>query len=298
MTTKIALIDGDELVYKIGHLCQNSYRLLKHEERGTFQFETKQEAVEWLENDKDEGWVMDDLVEPLPEMTVEYHLERILAFIKERTEATDYLIFLTSDDQANFRYAIATILPYKGNRETGHRPYYWDYIRALIMEKYNGRMETDCEADDGMSKAAYEFFRAGYVDYVIVSQDKDLNMVPGKHFNLPKNTLYTVEPDDGLRFFYKQLLAGDSTDNIYGIYRIGMTTASKMIDALRTNDEEVMWKYVLDCYETALRDPKKRPKMPEPDMPLEERVTEIARLLWMQEYPGQLWEPPGETRQL
>lgn len=299
MTTEsIALIDGDELVYKIGHLCQNSYRLLEHPERGTFQFDTKQDAVEWLENDKDDRWVMRELVEPLPETTVTYHLERILAFIKERTECSNYLIFLTSDDENNFRYKIATILPYKGNRETDHRPFYWNYIRNLILTEYNGVLETDCEADDGMSKRAYGFFRSGVVDYVIVSQDKDLNMVPGKHFNLPKNILYTVEPEEGIKFFYKQILAGDATDNIYGIYRIGMTTASKMIDALRTTDERVLWNYCLECYEVALNDPKKRVKMPNPDMPLEERVTEIARLLWMQSYPGELWEPPNEASKL
>lgn len=298
MTTKrLALIDGDELVYKVGHLCQKTYRLLKHPKKGTFQFDSKQEAVEWLESDKDEAWIMEELVVPVPERAVQYHLERITAFIKERTKCIDYITFLTSDDKENFRYKIATILPYKGNRETEHRPYYWHYIRDMIMQQYKGKMETDCEADDGMSKTAYGILKTakntgGNFGYCIVSQDKDLNMVPGDHFNLPKNKLFTVSPDDGIKFFYKQLLAGDATDNIYGIYRIGMTTASKMIDSLKTTDQKVLWDFCLQAYDTALNDPKKRKKMPNPDMPLEERVTEIARLLWMQSYLGELWEPP------
>lgn len=294
-TKRFALIDGDELVYKIGHLCQTSYRLLEHPEKGTFQFETKLDAVEWLENDKDDRWVMEDFIVPHPEHTVKYHLDRILSFIQERTEYTDYIIFLTSDDENNFRYRVATLIPYKGNRETGHRPYYWDYIRNLMMFQYNGVMETDCEADDGMSKAAYHLRQEGIDDYVVVSQDKDLNMVPGKHFNIPKNLLYTVEPEDGIKFFYKQLLAGDATDNIYGIYRIGMKTASSMIENLHSTDEKVLWDFCLKAYEAALFDPKKRVKMPNPEMPLRERVTEIARLLWMQETPGELWTPPDEA---
>lgn len=302
-TKRVALIDGDELVYKIGHLCQDSFRLLKHPTRGVFQFGSKQDAVEWLENDKDEAWELDTLVVPHPAHHVKYHLDRIVAFIKDRTKCLDQIIFLTSDDEENFRYKVGTILPYKGNRETDHRPYYWNYVRDLIMEKYKGKMETNCEADDGMSKAAYRILgtnsnSGSNLGYCIVSQDKDLNMVPGDHFNIPKNKLYSVTPDEGIKFFYKQLLAGDATDHIYGIYRIGMTTAHKMIENLKTTDELILWDFCLKAYEAALNDPKKRCKMPNPDMPLRDRVKEIARLLWMQSYDGELWEPPDEAQQL
>jgi hypothetical protein len=295
-TKRIALIDGDELVYKIGHLCQDSYRLLKHPDRGVFQFDSKQDAVEWLGDDKDDKWELETLVVPHAAHTVKYHLDRILHFIKERTKCVDYTIFLTSDDEENFRYKIATILPYKGNRETDHRPYYWTHTREMIMKMYRGKMETNCEADDGMSKAAYALLDNGNLNYCIVSQDKDLVMVPGDHFNVPKNHLFTVTPEEGIKFFYKQLLAGDATDNIYGIYRIGMTTANKMIENLKTTDETILWDFCLKAYECALGDPKKRPKMPNPDMPLVDRVTEIARLLWMQSYDGELWEPPSKEK--
>lgn len=255
-----------------------------------FQFEYKQDAIEWLEDDKDDKWVISELIVPKAEAAVKYHLDRIIAFILEKTKCNDYVVFLTSDDQNNFRYSVANILPYKGNRDTDHRPYYWDKVRHLITWEHNGVICEDCEADDGMSKAAY----ACEHDYCIVSQDKDLNMVPGDHFNLPKNKLWKVSKDEGIKFFYTQLLVGDMTDNIYGIYRIGMTTATKMIDSLKTTDERVLWNYCLDAYDAALNDPKKRKKMPVPDMPLRERVLEIARLLWMQSYDGELWLPPDE----
>ena len=292
MSHRIALIDGDELVYKIGHLSQESFKVLVNTETGDkWTFDCKQDLVEWLGNNKEDHWEVEPLVIPRPEGVVKYHLDRILFFVKERTKCKELKIFLTSDDDGNFRYKVGTIVPYKGNRDTSHRPYYYDYTRQLIMDQYNGVMETNCEADDGMSKAQYRYRKLG-IDSCIVSQDKDLNMVPGDHFNIPKNKLYHVTPAEGIKFFYMQLLVGDSTDNIYGIYRVGMKTAEKWINHLNTTNEITLWNFVLNRYQEALDDPKKRAKMPNPDMPVRDRVIEVARLLWMQTHDQELWEPP------
>jgi len=293
-TDRVALIDGDELVYKIGHLTQESFKvLINTETKERWTFDCKQDLVEWLEEDQNDFWEIEELVIPRNVVAVRYHLDRILRFIKERTKCPVYEIFLTSDDDGNFRYKLGTIIPYKGNREVERRPYYWQYTRDLIMDEYGGTMETNCEADDGMSKAQYKYRKEGRQS-CIVTQDKDLNMVPGDHFNVPKNQLFTVSWEEGIKFFYKQLLVGDMTDNIYGIYRVGMKTADKMIESLKTTDEQKLWEFCLECYKDALDDPKKRERMPKPDMPLRERVTEIARLLWMQKYDGELWLPPDE----
>lgn len=295
MTTKrVALVDGDELAYKVGHLCQETFKVLRNnKDLVDYYFDCKQDAIEWLEEDQGDYWEIIELVLPRDPITVKFQLSRIIHFIKERTKCKEVEVYLTSDDKNNFRYKLATLLPYKGNREEVRRPYYWAEIRAHLMDEYNGVIETDCEADDGLSKAQYAY-RRKKVHSCIVSQDKDLKMVPGAHFNIPKNELFDVTEEEAIKFFYKQLLVGDSTDNIYGIYRIGMTTADKMIESLNTTDEVKLWKYCLEQYQKALDDPKIAEKMPNPKMPLRERVTEIARLLWMQEYPQQLWIPPDE----
>src|SRR5574343_1568457 len=74
-------------------------------------------------------------------------------------------------------------------------------------------------------------------DTIIVTLDKDLDMIPGLHYNWVKNTIYDVNEDEALRFFYKQLLIGDTSDNIVGIRGIGPVKAKTLIDHLETEEE-------------------------------------------------------------
>jgi len=49
---------------------------------------------------------------------------------------------------------------------------------------------------------------------IIVSIDKDFKQVCGWHYNFVKKDKFYVSPEEGLRFFYKQILTGDSIDGI------------------------------------------------------------------------------------
>ena len=77
------------------------------------------------------------------------------------------------------------------------------------------------------------------------------------------------------------MLKGDSTDNIPGIYKTtGSRCKSEWIGFLDNIDDEwEMWDFVLSLYGDEHK----------------ERVVLIARLLWMQEYDGQIWTPPEES---
>ena len=46
-------------------------------------------------------------------------------------------------------------------------------------------------------------------------------MIPGKHYNWNKKIFETVDLQTGIQHFYKQMLIGDSSDNIIGINGIG-----------------------------------------------------------------------------
>jgi hypothetical protein len=66
------------------------------------------------------------------------------------------------------------------------------------------------EADDALALAQTE-------DTIICSIDKDLLMVPGRHYNWRKEEFTDVTYESGVKWFCTQLLQGDwSTDSIIG----------------------------------------------------------------------------------
>jgi len=165
--------------------------------------------------------------------------EDLVDQILVNTEATEYNLYLTGKD--NFRY---TIYPeYKAHRPK-EKPVWLEAIRQYLIATFNAEVIDGMEADDALGLNQTE-------DSVICSIDKDLLMIPGKHFNFVKNEFYEVTEFEGLKHFYKQCLMGDRSDNIKGIEKIGTKKADKLLaecetekhlfDAVRNaygNDEE------------------------------------------------------------
>ena len=112
-------------------------------------------------------------------------------------------------------------------------------------------------------------------DCVVVSIDKDMLQIPCWHYNHFKNVLTKVEPFEGNKFFYTQILTGDSADNIHGLSQVGPVKASNILKGLET--EQDMWDAVLDAYDGDV-----------------DRVLENARLLWLRRYEGEIWQPPDK----
>ena len=67
--------------------------------------------------------------------------------------------------------------------------------------------------------------------YVIAHIDKDLDMLPGTHYNFVKHEHYHLSVEDCQRNFFNQLLMGDTIDNIPGAKGIGKVKAKKILDA-------------------------------------------------------------------
>lgn len=123
----------------------------------------------------------------------------------------------------NFRVQVATIKPYKGNRVDKEKPKYYDRIRGFLSDLPNVHMVHWMEADDALGINQTE-------DTVICSLDKDLDMVPGWHYRWGKGNVKEIElwyQDElnGYRCFFKQMLTGDSVDNIHGLYGVGPKSA-------------------------------------------------------------------------
>ena len=211
------------------------------------------------------GFATNDEHENTAIETMAVFLEDLLMF--DLVDTDDYELFLTG--KTNFRNEVAVTVPYKGNRKDVKKPKHLPLLREYLQTAWGASVSDGQEADDDIAIRATEL--GG--ESIIVSIDKDFMQVPGWHYNFVKKVKKHVTPEDGLRFFYKQILMGDSADNIKGIFRVGEKKATKMLADLKTEQQ------FYQCCVEGLG---------------EERVLENARLLWLRRYPNQMWEPPSE----
>lgn len=179
----------------------------------------------------------------------------------------EYQGYLTGSD--NYRKEIAVTAPYKGNR-TQARPKHYDLIREYLEKAWGCEVIQGQEADDAIGIKAYEF--EDIEDYVIMSIDKDLNMIRGWHYNFIKDEKYLVNDDEAIKHFYTQILTGDRVDNIIGLKGIGPKKAEKILEDCNTEQE--MYNAVLKAYDND-----------------EKRVLENGQLLWIRRKENQIWSP-------
>lgn len=187
--------------------------------------------------------------------------------LAQASDSEDFQLYLTGT--TNFRNEIATTAPYKGNRPK-EKPKHLGFIRGLLQGEWEAYVSENEEADDAIAIKATELGD----DCVMCSVDKDFDQIPGWHYNFVKNKKYYVTPEEGLLFFYRQILMGDRIDNIMGINGIGEKKSLKLLEGMT---EQEMYDKCVELHES------------------EERVIENARLLWLRRKPEELWMPPYET---
>lgn len=130
----------------------------------------------------------------------------------------------------NFRHDVATILPYKDGRET--EPEHRQFISDLMVSEYDAKKVYNVEVDDILG------ILAGEEDTILVHIDKDIEQVPGLHYNPNRKEQYSIDETEGLRRFYKQLMIGDPTDSILGLHGVGpKSTYVKKLEKMETEDE-------------------------------------------------------------
>lgn len=241
------------------------------------------------------GAITNDEGHPLAWNLVRLRVDERIKFITSSAGCTDFKLFLTG--KHNFRIAEATILPYKGNRPEG-KPHWHGRIKELFLESPKYKDKTTIseywEADDEMSMALlddlYEVKECYCPDLtwdeqyeqqsnvVLCTIDKDLDMCPGKHgrwYKTPKGKLvfknYTISQEQGTWWFYRQLMTGDMTDNIRGLYNVGHTSAQAALRGV--TDEQELYDIVQKWYEKRFSNYW--------DLFLHE----TARMIWMLESP-------------
>jgi len=240
----IALIDADILVFRCGFAAERNrwfLNILTGPKKGLqSEFEFKKDANEALDDalpgkysraeGEDYQLFSERKLEPLS-----HALHNVNVAVKKICESLgindfDTRLFLSGD--TNYRYEVAKTKPYKGTRKKARRPAHEDEIRAHMISTWDTNVAQGIEADDALGIAQCK----GDVETVIVSIDKDLDMIPGYHYNPTHDLTYEVSEADAMMCFASQLLTGDSTDNIPGLPGVGPVAAERALGGLNTNE--------------------------------------------------------------
>ena len=196
--------------------------------------------------------------------------------------AESIVIYLTGS--GNFRSEIAD--DYKGNRKSSEKPRHWLEIKEYMLESMGAILIEGEEADDALGYGAVQ------EGHGIATLDKDLDGVPGWHYNWRRKEIYMVSPEDADRFFYKQMLTGDSTDNIPGLYRrTGRKVSKKMYEPFDEMDSPAeMYAQVREIYSDAYDSVGMC--LDDKDEVIDNWLLKQARCLWIRRDRGEVWEVP------
>jgi hypothetical protein len=235
---------------------------------------------------------------------IENHLEEaekqfayFVRDIKGLGVAKDYRLCLGGE--GNFRYAAATILPYKGERK--EKPIVFADLKDKVFSQYKSKViiANDCESDDtlgimGTESQAY-FRKTGKYKYLLAYLDKDIKQVWGATLFLNKKEegVKFITPFEAAHHFAYQILKGDKTvDNILGLPDLAPETKGKYGlrkvvgcgDVAATTilegcvEVKELFERVIECYQAFHKEVWKEP------------LRENALLLWMQRVPNQRFD--------
>ena len=210
------------------------------------------------------GWSCNDESEKTAVSTIDGFISDILLQLNVDEETDYYVLYLTG--KGNFRKEYAVTAEYKGNRKDKEKPVHLQALRQHLIDKWAAVVTEGEEADDAIAIAGTTHGDKA----IMVSLDKDFDQIPGWHYNFVKKRKYYVKPEEGLRFFYRQILMGDRIDNIIGIHGIGEKKSEKILKDCVTEQE--LYDKCVEMYDGD-----------------EARVIENGRMLWLRRYEGEIW---------
>ncbi len=193
--------------------------------------------------------------------------------------------FHTLSGSPKFRDQFRNVIPYKENRATSkvkpaHVPAILDwYVKKIWGNQIACQPEVG-EADDYIAMKATE---AGHEHSLIIGVDKDLLQIPGWHYNPKKDILQYVSPQQGLCTLYRQILIGDSADNIPGCKGVGPKGAIAWI--YEGLSEEYMYNNVVSCYSTHNKG--------QTEDDIAALIYETANLVYLRRHMEDYWNPYG-----
>lgn len=187
VTDKIPLVDADNFKYLITDRISKEVNVIAHK--------TPKEDIDRL---------------------IEEHIERLFRGLKCLSQP---IYIFGGKTQDTFRFACAREKEYKGNRKGRdllylNEPLDKAYIVNYMKRNYHVLQFDDLEADDVIAMLMSS-------ETFCISDDKDMMQLPGYHYDRHNWKLFWLDPREAWRNLMYQMLIGDPTDNIGGIYGIG-----------------------------------------------------------------------------
>lgn len=164
-----------------------------------------------------------DVQQPEPIENVLHTAKMMLEGVSKETGVKKRVCFV--GEGKSFRHARSTLLEYKGNRTNVLSPIYKEEIKEYLIKYHGAQVVTDLEVDDVV------IIEGQKPKTLVSSVDKDSMGFPVDLFN-PNHPEWGIMDCRGLgnlwwdtsgktkilrgigrKFFYKQLLTGDTTDN-------------------------------------------------------------------------------------
>ncbi len=186
-------------------------------------------------------------------------LEGFIDGIKDKLNAERVIVCL-SDDTKNFRKSIYA--PYKENRTLVRKPLALRFAKEHLKKKFGAKVKDSLEADDVLAIfCTHPTLIKGKP--IIVTIDKDLLQIPGRHFNPDKDVKRMIGESEAELNFLTQVLTGDHVDHYPGCPGIGPKRAAAILEKDRS------WSAIVATYEKA--------KLTENDALVQARVARILR---------------------
>ncbi len=231
----IGLLDADTLLYAA--CCATEYKSYYHPAFGTFR--RKKELAGFLAFNVDED--EPEYIEPTEVRVVKEPIRNTfnvidgqLERIRKMTDCTRLKVFVARKGP-RFRREIEYPVVYKGHR--GDKPSNFDEALEYITKAGNATTEVytvaDLEVDDAV---AIEHMQSNGKT-IIISEDKDLGMIPGWNFNPGREEAKEISLFEADRSFWMQMLTGDRVDDIIGIDGIGPVNAGKILAGAGGNSQ-------------------------------------------------------------
>lgn len=217
----IVLIDADILVYQAGYAAEASV---------AWDEETYTVQANWTQ--------------------AQDEFDAMVAAIEHATDADKVILALSCPTAANYRrdfwpsYKAPRIDPTKRTA----KPILHGKLREYAHSRYRTEERPRLEGDDVLGIMATLPARA---PRVIASIDKDMQTVPGLHFNWQhgEDGVFEVKEAEARHRFFTQVLTGDSTDNYPGLPGFGAKRAGKALAGLEGSDDAAYWGAIVAAYE-------------------------------------------------
>ena len=186
MSKTIAVIDGDEICFKIAAACETRSILVTN--KGNSQassFKHRTEFKKFLEgvNVPSDFFDVVDVQTPEDIANCFHSVKVVIEKIKKACGADEIEVYLSGKD--NFRDSIPLPSKYKGSRADTLRPVLLEDVRKYMKTKYHAKIVDGCEVDDVVCERMY----TGYTSeqkIIGVTCDKDACGSVGWLFNPDK----------------------------------------------------------------------------------------------------------------